>query len=122
MLDLSANPRLASSAISDLLCSFVKDSISVSKLSLSGCSIDSPLHTPLLDAFTKLLPDPSQVRGQERGQGDDPGSQGLVELNLSGTGLNKVDKELLLNIWNVAHGARAGHHIDSKRCIFFVTE
>eukprot|EP00057_Strongylocentrotus_purpuratus_P015925 XP_011670399.1 PREDICTED: tonsoku-like protein [Strongylocentrotus purpuratus] len=117
--DLSANPRLSSVALSDLLLSIIQDSISISKLDLSGCLIQSPLDTLLLDAFTRLLPDPSlQVRGHET---DDPRS-GLAELRLCGTELNKVDKELLMNVWNVAHGTQAGHHIDARRCIFFTTK
>ncbi|XP_041453880.1 tonsoku-like protein isoform X1 [Lytechinus variegatus] len=116
-LNLSANPRLSSIAVSDLLLSMVNDSISISRLDLSGCLIQSPLDTLLLDAFTKLLPDPSHVKGHEM---DDPRA-GLAELRLCGTELNKVDKEILMNVWNVAHGMQAGHHIDAKRCIFFRT-
>nr|XP_054749639.1 tonsoku-like protein [Lytechinus pictus] len=77
-----------------------------------------PLDTLFLDAFTKFTYPPSHVKGHEM---DDPRA-GLAELRLCGTELNKVDKEILMNVWNVAHGMQAGHHIDAKRCVFFCTK
>ncbi|XP_071488390.1 tonsoku-like protein [Diadema antillarum] len=125
-LDLSANPRLTAKGIKHLLHSLHAQGISISKLDLSACSLHSPVDPTLLEAIAKHLPGPGEggqaeeLNGGGGGGGGAVGS-GLVELRMCGTGLNKVDKELLLNVWDVAQGIHSGHHIDAHRCIFFVT-
>ncbi len=110
-LNLSANPKITSVGIAEILNTFTRSSLPLEKCDISGSGLRSPLSTDVMDALAGILEKKT-----------DRGHPALRELNLSGTGLTKVDHEVLLKVWDLAHGDESQHNIDRIRCVLFTRD
>ncbi|XP_038076299.1 tonsoku-like protein [Patiria miniata] len=112
-LDLSANPHLTEVSICPLLQTIANSSSSpapLESLDLSGCGFQTPLSTDFLARLSLHLVKDSHKRA------------GLKRLRMCGNQLSKTDFELLIAVWEDAHGDAAMHNVDSVRCEFDVRE
>ncbi|XP_072013622.1 tonsoku-like protein [Amphiura filiformis] len=110
-LDLSANPKITAVGIAEVLNTFTRSSLPLEKFDVSGCGLKTPLSTDAMDAVAGIL--------EKKAEGGQPA---LRELKMSGTELTKVDHEVLLNMWDVAHGDESQHNIDRIRCVLFTRD
>ncbi|XP_022094570.1 tonsoku-like protein [Acanthaster planci] len=109
-LNLSGNAHVTEVSICPLLQTLAGASTSLESLDLSGCGLSTPLSTDLLASLSLVL------------ARDGPARAGLKSLRMCGSQLSKNDRELLIGVWEDAHGDSAMHDVDSTRCVFYIRE
>lgn len=107
-LSLSTNPDLTAAGLRTLLTTFQESKCSIMSLDISMCGLKSPLDRSVYDLLAGFITQ------------SHPSGETLNKMILSSNNLDKMDMEVLVNVWEVAHGDSSTHFIDKNRFILSV--